>query len=141
MDIDMGAAARQLIDVGDIEKKTRSAKQKQERELFAMALRRELRRAGRSQKQVAEAVGVSPSLVSSWCNGLCLPSGPQLQMLSILLDRDVSAWIDTAKSIVEPSPQTTKPAFTPEEEALINRVRRMSDEERDGLYALLHVLR
>ena len=112
--------------------------------VWSKRFRRALKARGMSQQALSDAVGVHPSLVSSWANAISLPKTGVMEKLSDLFDEDVTKWTEPEEV---PSVQETPPApvssliLSEDEEALVRRVRRMSEEERDALYTLLHVLK
>ena len=123
----------------------------QARILFSRRFRRALRASRTSQQQLAKNLDVSPSLISSWANAVSMPAEDILDKLTDFFGEDVREWTHpepepipqmvAEKSVPYSATGSVTMSVTKEEQALIQRVRRMSDEERDGLYALLHVLR
>lgn len=115
----------------------------QARLVWSKRFRRALKTRGMSQQALSDAVGVHPSLVSSWANAVSMPKNDVMQKLSVLFKEDVSKWtVPEKKEVWTASVVTAQPlVLSEEEEALIRRVRRMSEEERDALFTLLHVLR
>ena len=127
-----------------------------DRVIFARMFRAEMKGLGITQKKLAETLGVSRALVSSWASAVSLPNEAQTEKLSEILDTNVALWArydlplprdpqeaevqSDAPDITE-TPSVPGIVITDDEIALIQRVRRMSQEERDALYTLLHVLR
>lgn len=127
------------------------------RVVFARTFRAEMRALRLTQKELAEKLGVSPSLVSAWASAVSLPNPEQTEKLSDLFGSEVSLWAvydaplpqdpqemesrGDSYDVAKISTSTPALNLADEEIALIQRVRRMSQEERDALYTLLHVLR
>lgn len=114
--------------------------------VWSKRFRRALKARGMSQQALSDAVGVHPSLVSSWANAISLPKSEAMQKLSDLFEEDVSKWTEPEDKedlpVWKASVVTAQPlVLSEDEEALIRRVRRMSEEERDALFTLLHVLK
>ena len=136
---------------------------------FARIFRAEMRGLHITQKSLAEQLGVSPSLVSAWASAVSMPNAEQTEKLSELFNDEVSLWaIDEplpedpwesedfssqsngsfageastpSQTITAEEASTPSQTITADETALIQRVRRMSQDERDALYTLLHVLK
>ena len=109
-----------------------------ERVNFSRRFRQALRVSGIQQKDLSPRIGVSSSLVSAWANAISLPSAEQIEKLSEVFGGDVSAWIQDDEPRRPVRWEHTR--ITSDEAALVQRVRRMSEEERNALYTLLHVL-
>ena len=132
---------------------SRLSPRQRERVSFARCFRFALKCLGIAQKDLAEMLGVSQALVSSWRSAISLPNAEQMEKLSDIFDDEVALWAKYDRPLpqdpqeAEVQTDTTEapsvPALviTDDEIALIQRVRRMSQEERDALYTLLHVLR
>lgn len=125
---------------------------KQARFLFAQNFIRALRISGLSQKELSGMLGASASLISGWANAVSMPSGKHLAKLSEIFNTDVTAWMKHPPVPFTPATfsgnqdscnvsNSVTMTVTPDEEALIQRVRRMSEDERSALYTLFHVLR
>lgn len=51
-------------------------------EIFSYNLKKMLRLSGKSQKEVADAIGISPQTFNTWCQGIALPRMGKLQMIA-----------------------------------------------------------
>lgn len=113
------------------------------RVLWAKRFRRAMSETGTTQQDLGRIIDTPPSSISSWANAVSMPGPDAMKKLSAYFEEDVTKWTEPE----EREPQEAPPApistliLSEEEEALVRRVRRMSEEERGALYTLLHVLR
>lgn len=63
-------------------------------QIFSINLNLLISRSGKSQKQVAEEMGISPTTFNTWCVGKILPSLKKIQMIADYFDVDKSELID-----------------------------------------------
>ena len=131
----------------------RLSPRQRERVVFARSFRFAIRCTGITQKDLAETLGVSQALVSSWASAVSLPNAEQMEKLSDIFDDNVALWAkydrplpqdpQEAEVQIDTTAAPSIPALviTDDEIALVQRVRRMSQEERDALFTLLHVLK
>lgn len=54
----------------------------EQRRVFARNLNRQLSLSGKTQKEVAEAIGVLPSTFNTWCTGAAIPRMGRVQLLA-----------------------------------------------------------
>lgn len=54
----------------------------EQRRVFARNLNRQLSLSGKTQKEVAEAIGVLPSTFNTWCTGAAIPRMGKVQLLA-----------------------------------------------------------
>ena len=118
----------------------------QARVLWARRFRRALRASQTSQQELGRIIGTPPSSISSWANAVSMPGPDVMDKLSKYFGEDVTMWTVPEETKEAPAWKTSVVTDPPlvlseDEEALIRRVRRMSEEERDALFTLLHVLR
>ena len=118
----------------------------QARLLWSRRFRRALRVSRTTQQELSKIINTPASSISSWANAVSMPKPYVMEKLSRFFGEDVTAWTEPEEkedsAIKEASPVSTPSlTITEDEEALIRRVRRMSDEERAGLFMLIHVLR
>lgn len=55
-------------------------------------------RSGKDQKEIAEAIGVSPAALNMWCNGVTYPRAPKIQALARYFHVPVSDLVDEHKT-------------------------------------------
>ena len=67
---------------------------KEQKRIFANNLHDQLRRTGKQQKDVAEAIGVSQQTFNTWCRGIALPRMGKLERLANYFGIKKSALID-----------------------------------------------
>ena len=129
---------------------TRFSLHRQACEMFAQNLVVAMHTAGLSQTDLARILEINASSVSAWVNASTMPSVKNLSKLSGFFKTDASAWSKQLPVIDRPctdncGPTSCNPAdsvtisVTTDEELLIRRVRRMSEDERSALYTLFHV--
>ena len=114
------------------------------RVLWAKRFRRAMSETGTTQQDLGRIIDTPPSSISSWANAVSMPGPDAMKRLSAYFGTDTSKWTEPEEA---PSVQEAPPApassltLSEDEEALVRRVRRMSEEERDALFTLLHVLK
>lgn len=54
----------------------------EQRRVFARNLNKQLSQSGKTQKEVADAIGVLPSTFNTWCTGSALPRMGKVQLLA-----------------------------------------------------------
>lgn len=129
---------------------TRFSLRRQACEMFAQNLVVAMHTAGLSQTDLARILEIKASSVSAWANASTMPSAKNLSKLSRFFKTDASAWSKQPPVIDRPCTDSCGPAscnpadsvtisVTADEELLIRRVRRMSEDERSALYTLFHV--
>ena len=111
--------------------------------LWAKRFRRALTESGTTQQDLGRIIDTPPSSISSWANAVSMPGPDAMKRLSAYFGTDVSRWTEPEEAPVQETPPAPVSTLTlsEDEEALVRRVRRMSEEERDALFTLLHVLR
>ena len=81
--------------------------EREQTSIFSSNLNRLLREREKSQKEVADAIGVSPQTFNTWCKGIALPRMGKIQRLadyfmvnkSVLLELPSTAASGTAASV------------------------------------------
>lgn len=66
----------------------------EQRKIFSKNLTALLNKYGKSQKEVAEAISVSPQTFNTWCQGIALPRMGKIQKLADYFMIDKTALID-----------------------------------------------
>lgn len=77
----------------------------------------------KSQKEVADAIGVSPQTFNTWCQGIALPRMGKLQLLADYFNINKSDLIENKESVV------SEPSFTSDKQKELNRIFESLDEE------------
>lgn len=97
----------------------------EQRRIFQTNLNQLLRQHGKSQREVADAIGVSPQTFNTWCQGVALPRMGKIQMLAdyfgILKSQLVDENISKEKGL----------SLSPIEKEIIIRYRTLSDVEKN----------
>lgn len=70
---------------------------KEQAVIFSANLKRYLKRSGKTQKEVADALGIKPQTFNSWIMGVSVPRVNRIQMLSDYFGIEKSDLIDSAK--------------------------------------------
>lgn len=70
----------------------------EQRKIFSKNLNNMLQISGKSQKEVANAIGVLPTTFNTWCKGIALPRMGKVQLLADYFHVSKSALIDEAPS-------------------------------------------
>ena len=76
----------------------------QQKIIFSRNLNRYLTEYGKSQKEVAEAIGVIPSTFNTWCQGIALPRMGKVQALSDYFGINKSDLIDDKSALIGKTP-------------------------------------
>lgn len=97
----------------------------EQRRIFQTNLNQLLRQHGKSQREVADAIGVSPQTFNTWCQGVALPRMGKIQMLAdyfgVLKSQLVDENISREKGL----------SLSPIEKEIIIRYRTLSDVEKN----------
>ena len=101
------------------------------KEVFAKNLVRYINRFGKSQREMAEIVGVSPSTFNDWANGRKYPRIDKIEMLANYFGILKS---DLIEEVTEDGYSPSEPQLTEGEKKVLELFRRIP-EERQG-YAL-----
>ena len=72
----------------------------QQKVIFSRNLNKYLTEYGKSQKEVAEAIGVIPSTFNTWCQGIALPRMGKVQALSDYFGINKSDLIDDKSALI-----------------------------------------
>jgi len=76
----------------------------QQKIIFSRNLNKYLTEYGKSQKEVAEAIGVIPSTFNTWCQGIALPRMGKVQALSDYFGINKSDLIDDKSALIGKTP-------------------------------------
>ena len=108
---------------------------KEQYKVLANNLNRILSQSGKSQKEVADAIGVSPQTFNTWCQGIALPRMGKLQLLADYFKLNKSDFI-------EPYNQDSDAfSITDEEQQIIKAYRSAPEGIKESVCKLLDVRR
>ena len=93
----------------------------EQKKIFARNLNRILSEHNKTQKEVADAICVSPQTFNTWCQGIALPRMGKVQLLADYFKINKSDLIEPYDS-VKPSP-SSELSLDPEETRLVNTYR------------------
>ena len=101
--------------------------------VFQTNLNRLLQQRGKSQREVAEAIGVSPQTFNTWCQGIALPRMGKIQLLA--------DYFGILKSqLVDEQPNASDALLlSPVEREIILKYRVLSDDAKDMLLRSLGI--
>lgn len=117
-----------VYDVGWLDWLERSLAGRSVKETFAANLREALSRRG-DARRLAEELGVAPSTISQWKDGLSEPSFEYIEKLSILLGKKPGAWFDDSDiDAPKPPPPTLRQRI-----AALEKAVRMLTESLESL--------
>lgn len=71
---------------------------REQKAIFSMNLNRLLESCGKTQKEVARAIGVSPQTFNTWCRGIALPRMGKVQLLADFFGVKKSDLIEVSKN-------------------------------------------
>lgn len=98
-------------------------------EIFARNLKRYLRKDGRSQREIAKALGISKSTLCDWANGRAYPKMDKVQMLA--------EYFGIKKSDLIEDVNVTKETVSEKEQILLDLFHQVPEEDRDYLLGLI----
>lgn len=78
----------------------------EQKRIFSDNLNRFLSACNKSQKEVADAIGISPQTFNTWCQGIAMPRIGKLQLLADYFHIEKSAFIDSPADISRTHSQT-----------------------------------
>ena len=100
---------------------------KEQRAIFSKNLSRYLELTSLTQKEVADAIGVSAQTFNTWIKGIAIPRMGKIQALADYFNINKSDLIDPADTSIDPDP------LTKEETQLIDKYRSLNDEGQEKL--------
>lgn len=101
-----------------------------QRKTFARNLNFYIQNSGKSQKEVAEALGFPPTTFNTWCKGKILPSSGKIQ--------HIADYFGIGKTdLTEPHGMNKIESFTAFERNIILAYRDASDERKESVLLLL----
>lgn len=107
----------------------------EQKQIFQNNLNRLLEQRGKSQREVADAIGVSPQTFNTWCQGIALPRMGKIQKLA--------DYFGVLKSQLVDEKLKTDDVFvvSPVEKEIICKYRALSDDAKDMLLRSLGIER
>lgn len=97
----------------------------EQRKIFARNLTRFLNDSGKTQREVAAAISVSPQTFNTWCQGIALPRMGKIQKLADYFGVDKAALIDDIPSSSKNSYNMT--CKTKDETEIVSTYRKLND--------------
>lgn len=101
----------------------------EQRIIFSDNLKRHLQRAEKTQKEVADAIGVSAQTFNTWIKGIAIPRMGKIQALADYFRINKSDLIDEPSTDSDPDTPMSGPA----EDRLISIYRDLNDEGQEKL--------
>lgn len=105
--------------------------------IFSRNLLKYLSLSEKTQKEVADAISVSPQTFNTWCQGIALPRMGKVQALSDYFKIKKSDLLDE-KSSTDPEPTYT---LTPKEEVLVSDFRTLNDQGQDYILQTMDMVK
>lgn len=99
--------------------------------IFSNNLNRLLREREKSQKEVADAIGVSPQTFNTWCKGIALPRMGKIQRLADYFMVNKSALLELPS--IAASSTAAPVSMDPRKNAIDHYYPNLSDESKDEL--------
>lgn len=106
----------------------------EQKQIFAENLNNLLINYHKSQKEVAEAIDVSPQTFNTWCQGIAIPRMGKIQRLADYFHIAKSALIDP------PAPAVSSRILSPEESALLDDYQKLNLIGREKARSQIHDL-
>ena len=101
------------------------------KKIFSDNLSRQLARAGKTQKEVAAAIGVTAATVCDW---LALRTYPKMEKIQKLAD-----YFGITKADLVQEGGVTKECLSEKEQKLLDLFHKVPEKHRDGLLELIEV--
>lgn len=98
-----------------------------QRKIFSKNLNNMLHASGKSQKEVANAIGVLPTTFNTWCKGIALPRMGKVQLLADYFHVSKSALIDESSSASSRLSRT----LSPDEAGLLDNYQLLNAAGKD----------
>ncbi len=76
-----------------------------QKKIFVKNLLRYIDHSGKTQKEIADAIGVSPQTFNTWCQGIALPRMGKVQALADYFNINKSDLLDDCSTSEELSPK------------------------------------
>lgn len=102
---------------------------KEQRKVFRNNLLRVIQGSGKTQKEIADAIGVSQQTFNAWCRGISLPRIGKIELLAQYFNVPKSQFLDEAKDFRF----TIAHPITPDMNVLLLKYYRLNDEGRNML--------
>lgn len=102
--------------------------EKDQKKIFSKNLNYYLAQRNKTQKEVADAISVSPQTFNTWCQGIALPRMGKVQRLADYFNIEKSDLIDEKRK-VENNPKAIHEER--KERELLEVYRKLSDENKD----------
>ena len=99
------------------------------KEVFSRNLSRCIKRAGKTQREIAKAVRVSPSTVCDWLNGRGYPRMDKLQLLS--------EYFGISKSELVEDNYVAKETVSKQEQEIIDLFHKVPEEKRELVLSMI----
>ena len=103
---------------------------KEQREIFRKNLLEVINRSGKTQKEIADAIGVSQQTFNAWCRGISLPRIGKIELLAKYFKVPKSRFLD---SLIDYSFTIAHP-ITPEMNMLLLKYNKLNEEGRNMLH-------
>ena len=101
------------------------------KEVFSRNLARCIKRADKTQREIAKAVRVSPSTVCDWLNGRGYPRMDKLQLLA--------DYFGISKAELVEDNYVAKETVSEREQKLLDLFHKVPEDKQDGLLELIEV--
>lgn len=117
----------------------------EQRAVFSKNLNRYLSISGKNQKEVADAIGVSPQTFNTWCKGIALPRMSKVQLLADFFKIQKSDLLDEKHEPYYMNPETAAIAQRIYEDkelrALFDAASDIDKEDLQAVHAMLKALK
>lgn len=107
--------------------------EREQNKVFSANINRILSQYGKTQKEVADAIGVSPQTFNTWCQGIALPRMGKLQLLADYFKLNKSDFIEPYLE----SPDNFM--LSNDEQALVEAYRSADDGTKAAVRKLLDI--
>lgn len=112
------------------ERKVRAMNDNEQKIIFAKNLNKLLSDAGKTQREVADAIHVLPTTFNTWCQGVALPRMGKVQLLADYFG------VKKSDLIEPPAPSPAQDALTDDERILVRGYRAASSDRREDMLDL-----
>lgn len=124
-----------------VEKRSNTMRNDEQQKIFTLNLNNFIRNTGKTQREIADVIGVSPQTFNTWCQGIALPRMGKIQALADYFGINKSDLIEdrsgSPQSSLSSQPAAKSPALRPDESALLALYNQLNSDGQEKVCDLL----
>lgn len=109
----------------------------EQRKIFLKNLLNYVNASGKTQKEIAKAIGVSPQTFNTWCQGVAIPRIDKVQMLADYFRINKSDLLEDKSDIAPADPDAAFLQQNPEYRILFDAAKKVKREDLDLVKQML----